>query len=137
MRHRSDADRNADAARYEGQERRDAARQHRRAGDQMFDGWTWARFIKIGTAMGMVWAAYVGLNAYVATRIASRQELNTITDRVDALERLERSNADSAAESRRMLRGIAKLMCKGTDRETAAFVDLPCDQLGTPARPTR
>ena len=95
------------------------------ASDQVLLGWTWGRLARIGTVLIMVW----GLYTWILARVVSQKELSDLTARVEFLEKQQKAD-----ETQRYVRAIVKLMCRGTDAETAALVDLPCASLGAPTK---
>ena len=56
-------------------EQRDPAHRGRRKADQIFDGWTYGRVIKVATALTLLAGLYAGVSTFLAARVATRKEV--------------------------------------------------------------
>lgn len=124
----------------DGHDQRDPAHRGRRQSDQILEGWTWGRVIKIATALTLVGGIVVASISTVASILVTRPQLEQVTDSIttfkrSATARLDRVELrqDDAEQVHRLLIPMARLQCLQMERwqsSTLAFAaGLPCDSL--------
>jgi len=122
------------------EEHRDATHRGRRGSDQILEGWTWGRVIKIATAISLVGGIVVGIVSFAAAAIVTRPDLNRVdaklaTVQIRASLRFRRieMRQDDAEQVHRLLIPMARLQCLQMEKwqsSTLAFAaGLPCDSL--------
>lgn len=126
------------------QEHRDRTHRGRRSSDQILEGWTWGRVIRLATALTLLAGIYGGMTTFFAARFASRQEIEqSVQPVVDTLRvfkaataaRLDRveERQDQAEDVHQLLIPMARLQCLQLQRwqsgTLATAAGLPCDSL--------
>jgi hypothetical protein len=122
------------------EEQRDSVHRGRRQSDQILEGWTWNRLIKIATALSLVGAIGAGIVSFVLTTLVTRPELDKVSEKVDTLRtrsdvRFQRIEArqDAAEGVHSLLVPMARAQCiqlrQWKSSTIAEAAGLPCDSL--------
>jgi len=122
------------------QEHRTSEPRGRRRSDQILEGWTWGRAIKILTALTLLGGVVTALVSVGAATIATKPQLDAVVEKVDTLrvrtdQRFQRLEArqDATEQVHDLLPAFFRLQCIQLEQIRSASLaeaaGFPCDSL--------